>query len=173
MTLSRVHSISQLPKRSRNFTALQICTTLQNRSIGSEEKGRGADSDDVSCCTSTPVQAVTVLSLWYDSQIPTGQGTSPSCYHLTNFWNVTRSQVSSTLSQYGVMLHGNVTSVDPALPYCVCNIMPVMGSLYLMYVCVCVYIYTHTHTHTYICVYIYIYIYIFTKEITLKQILCQ
>jgi hypothetical protein len=58
MTLSRVHSISQLPKRSRNRTALQICTTLQDRSIGSEEKGRGADSGDVSCCTSTPAESM-------------------------------------------------------------------------------------------------------------------
>ena len=57
MTLSGVHSISQLPKRWRNGTALQICTTLQDRSIGSEEKGRGADSGDVSRCTSTPTES--------------------------------------------------------------------------------------------------------------------
>ena len=59
MTLSRVHSISQLPKRSRNRTALQICTTLQHRSIGNEEKGRGADSGDVSRFTSTPAEFTT------------------------------------------------------------------------------------------------------------------
>ena len=57
MTLSGVHSISQLPKRSTNRTALQICTTLQDRSIGSEEKDRGANSGDVSRCMSTPAES--------------------------------------------------------------------------------------------------------------------
>ena len=57
MTLSGVHSISQLPKRSSNRTALQICTTLQDRRIGNEEKGRGVDSGDVSRCMSTPAQS--------------------------------------------------------------------------------------------------------------------
>jgi len=33
---------------------------------------------------------------------------------VTNFWYVTRSRVPYTLSRYGVKLHGNVTSVDPA-----------------------------------------------------------
>ena len=54
MTLFWVHSISQLPKRSRNRTTLQIRTNLQDRSIGNEKKGRGADGGDVSRCTSTP-----------------------------------------------------------------------------------------------------------------------
>jgi len=57
MTLPSVHSISQLPKRSTNCTAQQICTTLQDRSIGNEEKGRGADSGDVSCCMSTAAES--------------------------------------------------------------------------------------------------------------------
>ena len=63
MALPSVHSISQLPKRSTNRTALQIRTTLRDRSIGKENKGRGADGGDVSRCTSTPAQAITVSSL--------------------------------------------------------------------------------------------------------------
>ena len=47
MALFWVHSISQLPKRSRNRTALQIHTTLQDRSIRSGKKGRGAGGGDV------------------------------------------------------------------------------------------------------------------------------
>ena len=62
MALSSVHSISQLPKRSTNRTALQIRTTLPDRSIRSEKKGRRADGGDVSRCTSTPAPAVTVSS---------------------------------------------------------------------------------------------------------------
>jgi len=41
--LSWVHSILQLPKRSRNHTALQTRTTLQGGSTRNEKKGRGAD----------------------------------------------------------------------------------------------------------------------------------
>ena len=48
MAFSWVHSISQLPKRSTNRTVLQIHTTLQDRSIRSEKKGRGADGGVVS-----------------------------------------------------------------------------------------------------------------------------
>jgi hypothetical protein len=58
MTLSLSPLHFTITKRSRNRTALQICTTLQDRSIGSEEKGRGADSGDVSCCTSTPAESM-------------------------------------------------------------------------------------------------------------------
>ena len=65
MALSWVHSISQLPKRSTNRTALQIHTTLQNRSIRSEKECRGADGGYVSCSTSTLALAVTVSSLWW------------------------------------------------------------------------------------------------------------
>jgi hypothetical protein len=60
MTLSWVHSISQLQKRSRNHTTLQISTTFQDRSTRNEKKGRGADCGDMSRCTSSPAQAVTV-----------------------------------------------------------------------------------------------------------------
>jgi len=77
MTLPSVHSTSQLPKRPTNRTALQIRTTLQYRSIGNEKKGRGADGGDVSRCTSTPTQAVSLSSLWCDGQIPTAHRTSP------------------------------------------------------------------------------------------------
>jgi hypothetical protein len=76
-TLSWVHSISQLSKCSTNRTVLQIRTTLQDRSIRNGKKMRGADSDDVSCCTSRPAQAVTVSSLWRDGQILTGHRTCP------------------------------------------------------------------------------------------------
>jgi hypothetical protein len=48
VTLPSVHSISQFKKRSRNHTTLQIRTTLQDRSISNEKKGRGADGGDVS-----------------------------------------------------------------------------------------------------------------------------
>ena len=40
MTLSSVRSISQLPKRSTNRTALQICTNLSNRSIRNGKEGQ-------------------------------------------------------------------------------------------------------------------------------------
>jgi hypothetical protein len=63
MTLSSVHSISQLPKRSRNRTAVQIRTTLQVRSIRDGKNWRGADGGDVSRFTSRPAQVVTVSSL--------------------------------------------------------------------------------------------------------------
>ena len=53
MALCSVHSTSQLPKRSTNRTALHIPTTLQNRSIRNEKKGRWAAGGDVSRCTST------------------------------------------------------------------------------------------------------------------------
>ena len=53
MTLSWVHSISQLPKRSRNRTTLQIHATLQDRSIRNGKKGRRADGGDVSRCVQT------------------------------------------------------------------------------------------------------------------------
>ena len=49
-------------KRSRNHTALQICTILQDGSIRSEKKGRRADGGNVSRCTSTPAQVITVSS---------------------------------------------------------------------------------------------------------------
>ena len=62
-TLPSVHSKSQSPKRSTNRTAVQTLTTLQDRSIRNGKKGRGADGGDVSRCTSTPAQAVTVSSL--------------------------------------------------------------------------------------------------------------
>ena len=74
--LSSLHSISQLPKRSTNSTALQIHTTLQDKSIRNEKKGRGADGGDVSRCTSRLAQAVTASSLWCDGQIPTAHRTS-------------------------------------------------------------------------------------------------
>jgi hypothetical protein len=60
MALSPVHSISQLPKRSSNRTALHIHTTLQDRNIRSEKKGRGVGRGDVSRCVSTLAPAVTV-----------------------------------------------------------------------------------------------------------------
>jgi hypothetical protein len=71
MTLSWAHSISQLPKRSRNRTALQIRTALQDKSIRNEKKGRGADGGGVSRCPSTPAQAVTLSLVWCDCQIST------------------------------------------------------------------------------------------------------
>jgi hypothetical protein len=49
MTLPSVHSISQLQKRPRNDTTLQIRTTLQDRDIRNEKKVRGPDGGDVSC----------------------------------------------------------------------------------------------------------------------------
>jgi len=64
MALSSVHSISKLPKRSTNRTALQIHTTPQDISFRSEKKGRGADGGDMSRCTSTLAQAVTLSSLY-------------------------------------------------------------------------------------------------------------
>ena len=113
MTLSWVHSISQLPKRSRNHTTLQIRTTLHDRSIRNEEKDRGADGSDESRCMSRPAQALTVSYLWCDSQIPTAHRTSLYSNRVTNFWYVTRSRVLSTFSRCGVKLCGNITSVDP------------------------------------------------------------
>jgi hypothetical protein len=50
-------------KRSRNCTTLQIHTTRQDRSIRNGKKGRGVDGGDVSHCTTTPAQALTVSSL--------------------------------------------------------------------------------------------------------------
>jgi hypothetical protein len=47
------------------------------RSIMNVKKVRGADSGDVSRCTSRPAQAVTVSSLWCDGQIPTAHLTCP------------------------------------------------------------------------------------------------
>jgi hypothetical protein len=57
MTLSLSPLHFTITKRSRNRTALQICTTLQDRSIGNEKMDRGADSGDVSRCTSTPAES--------------------------------------------------------------------------------------------------------------------
>jgi len=54
MTLSWVHSISQLPKCSRNYTALQARTTLQDRSTRNEKKDRGADGGYVMCHVAQP-----------------------------------------------------------------------------------------------------------------------
>jgi len=65
MTLSWAHSILQLPKRLRNCTALQIRTTLQDRSSGNKKKGRGADGGDVASCTSRPAQAVADVTAKY------------------------------------------------------------------------------------------------------------
>jgi len=87
MTLPSVRSISQLPKRSRNHTTLQIRTILQDRSARNEKKGRRADGGDVSPCTSRPAQAVT------DGQIPTAHRTSPKRCRVTNF-DTLRSQES-------------------------------------------------------------------------------
>jgi hypothetical protein len=61
MTRSWVQSYSQLQKRSRNRTTLQIRTT-QDRSTRNEKKGRGAEGFDVSRCTFRSAQAVTVSS---------------------------------------------------------------------------------------------------------------
>ena len=58
--LSSVHSISQLPKHSRNRRALQIHTTVQDRSIKNGKKERGVYGGDASRCTSGPAQAITV-----------------------------------------------------------------------------------------------------------------
>jgi hypothetical protein len=114
MTLPSVHSISQLQKCSRNHTTLQIRTTLQDRSISNEKKGRGANSGDMTHCISTHAQAVTIPSpLWCNSQILKAHLTSLYCYRVTNFWYITWSRVPSTLSQYGVTVRGNVTSVYP------------------------------------------------------------
>jgi hypothetical protein len=114
VTLSWVHSISQLPKCSRNHTTQQSRTTFHDTSIKKEKEGRGADGGDVSRCTSTPAQAVTVSSLWCDGTIPTAHRTSPYRYRVTNFWYVTWSRVSSTVSRYDVVtVRGNVTSVCP------------------------------------------------------------
>ena len=55
--------ISQVPKCSRNRTALQIHTTLQDRSVRNEKECRGADGGDMSRRTSTVAQALTVSSL--------------------------------------------------------------------------------------------------------------
>jgi hypothetical protein len=74
------------------------------RSIMNVKKARGADGGDVSRCTSIPAQAVTVLSLWCDGQIPTGY------QHVTHFY-VTWSRVLSRLSLHCVSVRGNVTSV--------------------------------------------------------------
>ena len=63
VTLPSVHSILQLQKRSRNRTALQIRTTVRDRSIGNEKNGSGADGGDVSRCKSRPAQALAVSSL--------------------------------------------------------------------------------------------------------------
>ena len=109
MALPWVHSISQSPNR----TALQIHTTLQDRSIRSETKSRGAEGGDVSRRKSTPAQALTLSSLWCDWQIPTAHRTGTQRDYVTNFWYVTRSRVPSTLSRYGVKVRGNVTRVDP------------------------------------------------------------
>jgi len=64
-------SISPLPKRWRNRKALQIHTTLHDRIIRGEKKGRGADGGDVSRRTYTHAPAVTVPSFWCDGQILT------------------------------------------------------------------------------------------------------
>jgi len=105
MALSSVHSISQLQKRLTNRTALQIHTTLQDRSFRSEKKGRGADGGDVSRCTSTLAPAVTVSSLWCDGQIPNKPVTWPRNQLLIRY--AVKSPVQT------VTLRGNVTSVDP------------------------------------------------------------
>jgi len=67
----------QLQKCSRNLTTLPIHTTLQDVNIRNEKKGREADGDDVSRCTYTPAQAVTISSLWCNGQILTTHRTSP------------------------------------------------------------------------------------------------
>jgi hypothetical protein len=46
-----------------NHTALQIRTTVQERSIRNEKQGRGVDGNNASRCTSTLAQAVIVSSL--------------------------------------------------------------------------------------------------------------
>jgi hypothetical protein len=69
MTFSWVHSISQLQKRSRNGRTPQIRTTLQDRNIRNEKKGKGGGSGDVSSCTSRPAQVLTASSLQCDGQI--------------------------------------------------------------------------------------------------------
>jgi hypothetical protein len=124
MTLSWVHSISQLPKRSRNRTTLQICTTLQDKSIRNGKKGRGAYGGDVSRSTSRPAQAVTVSSLWCDGQIPTGHRTCSYRYRVTNFWYVTWSCVPSTPSRHGVTVLGNVTRAYPPLSFTIGQFKP-------------------------------------------------
>jgi hypothetical protein len=77
MTLPWVHSISHITKRARNRITLQIRTTLQDRSITDEKKGRGTHGGDVSRCTSSPAQAKPVLSLWCDGQILTAHRSCP------------------------------------------------------------------------------------------------
>jgi len=52
--ISWIHSISQLPKRSRNHTATQTRTTLQDRSTRNEKKGRQADGGYVTCHVARP-----------------------------------------------------------------------------------------------------------------------
>jgi hypothetical protein len=97
VALSWVHSILQLPKRSRNRTALQIYTNPQDRSNMNMKMGRGVNGVDESCCTSITFQSVTVSSLWCDGQILTADWTSPWCYRVTNFWYITWLWVLSTL----------------------------------------------------------------------------
>ena len=58
-------------------------------------------------------QPLDCSTLWnFGNYMPVG---TASLYRVTSFWYVTRSRISSTLSRYGVPLHGNVTSVDPPL----------------------------------------------------------
>jgi len=58
----------------------------------------------MSSCTSRPAQAITISSLWCNSQILTVHWTSPQHYRITNLWYVTWSWVPSTLWRYGVTL---------------------------------------------------------------------
>ena len=105
VTLPSVLFISHLTKRSTNRTALQIHTTLQDRSIRSEKKGRGADGGDVSRCTSRAAPAVTVSSLWCDGQIPNKPVTWPRNQLLIRY-AVTESRPNchDTVLRYAVTL---------------------------------------------------------------------
>jgi len=52
--ISWFHSISKLPKRNRNHSALQTRTTLQDRSTRNGKKGRWADDGCVTCHVARP-----------------------------------------------------------------------------------------------------------------------
>jgi hypothetical protein len=111
MTLSCIHSIckTQWHKRTRKHKTLQIFTSLHDRNMRNEKKGRGADSG---LCVTLHIHACSsynhIISLMHQPNTDTDPN-KPLYYHIPNFWYVTRSWDPSTLSQYGVTLRSNTS----------------------------------------------------------------
>jgi hypothetical protein len=158
MTLPSVHSISQLPKRSTNRTALQTRTTLHDRSARNEKKGRGADGGDVSRCPSTPAQGVTYHPLMRRTNTentPNKPVTWPRNELLIRY-AVTSPVHTVTIRCWSTGVYPPWDMEPSALTIC---IFCVLSSVYVcVCVCVCVCVYVcmcmHVCTYVYACMYV-------------------